>query len=632
MTSMGSRFLLSFEVLLFTTLMSYSLYAYAGGVGLPDDARPGAVRPLQGKVVGLPEAERPGAVRPLPGESQSLTLEPAPPDAAPPTPEEGVEVPSVIDRPFQVDEGDVIAVQKFRLLGDKDLSEAGVDIEAVHALLDEQRVARPQGFTIGQLQQVADLVTNYCRQQGLILAQAVVPVQTVASGVVDIQVFPGKLGRIVAEGNERYATRILEKPFLGLVGKPIDKAQIEAALLTLTEYPGLSVFGVFQPGVAVGTADIVLRVQQEKPFDVAFRVDDHGTQETGRNRFRTIFEWNNIMGFADRMTFTGQQTYNPANAYFMGLDYERFLAHGFRVGGFINVNEFDVGGEFEDSEVSSRLENQGLFVEKSFIKSRRRNFLMRFGLKRERSQSFAQGESTSLDRLSVFTLSTDIDSVDTLSVFGRGGGGLNFASLEFSQGIENFLGSMGSEGDAAAVETGFQPNRQDPDGVYASGRFNKLTGSFTRLQTLFENHSLLFRTEFQWSSDLLVPLEQYTVGGADNLRAFPSGQALWDRAWFTSFEWIMNAPGFASKPAFGNRTWGELLQFSIFYDTATGSLNRPLTTAQQGYTVLKGAGVGLNFVVPGLLESRLMFATELGSEVVGNERSLQIWGDFTYRF
>ena len=65
---------------------------------------------------------------------------------------------------------------------------------------------------------------------------------------------------------------------------------------------------------------------------------------------------------------------------------------------------------------------------------------------------------------------------------------------------------------------------------------------------------------------------------------------------------------------------------------ATGSINRSLENQQQGYNVLKGAGIGLNFAVPGLLESRLMFAREIGGETVGNDRSLQIWGDFTYRF
>ena len=237
--------------------------------------------------------------------------------------------------------------------------------------------------------------------------------------------------------------------------------------------------------------------------------------------------------------------------------------------------------------------------------------------------------------LSVFTLSLDYDSVDTFSFGGEeGGGGINFTYLEFSKGVPDFFDSMGGEGSANALRFGVQPSRSGgaDDLVFASGSFNKIFGSYTRLQTLMQNHSLLFRSEIQWTTDMLVPLEQYSVGGPDNLRAFPVAQILWDKAYFLSFEWLVNAPGFADKPAFDNRTWGELLQVSAFYDMAAGRLNNPLSTERDGYKVLKGAGVGVRFTMPGMIESKLLWATEIGGDDVRNERNLQIWGDVTYRF
>ena len=99
-----------------------------------------------------------------------------------------------------------------------------------------------------------------------------------------------------------------------------------------------------------------------------------------------------------------------------------------------------------------------------------------------------------------------------------------------------------------------------------------------------------------------------------------------------SFEWLVSAPGFADKPAFGNRTWGELLQVSAFYDHAVGRVNNPLATDEQGNKVLRGVGVGVRFTVPGMIESKLLWATEVGGEDVGNERNQQVWGDVTYSF
>jgi len=580
--------------------------AFAGPVGLPDSARPGAVRPEQEGRAEIP--------------TNPMT--------------DVLDVPAVIDRPFDVDEGEAVVIREFRLLDAEDLPEFDIHVDEIKAVLEAQIALRPEGFTIGQLQGVADVVSNHYRKRGLILAQAVVPVQIVSGGIVDIQIYVGKLGRILAEGNEIYRKEILEKPFQGLIGQPISKSKIEAALLTLTDYSGLSVFGVFQPGLQVGLADIVLKIQEEKQFDVAFRADDHGTRETGRNRFRTVIDWNNILGFADRLTLTGQESYNPNNNFFLGADYERFLANGYKIGGFFNVNAFDVGGEFASSQISARSQIQGVFIEKNFIRSRQKNLYARFGFTRKKSETLTAAIKTNQDRLSVFTVLFDYDSVDTFSFGGEGGGGINFASLEFSHGVKNFFDSMGSSSEAARLPVGVQPSRSGgvTDRKFAEGNFNKLFGSYTRLQTIMKNHALLFRAEFQWTSDILVPLEQYSVGGPDNLRAFPTAQVLWDRALFLSFEWLVNAPGFADKPAFGNRTWGELLQVSAFYDTATGRVNDPLATDVNGYKVLKGAGVGVRFTMPGLVESKLLWATEIGGEDVVNERNLQIWGDVTYHF
>jgi hemolysin activation/secretion protein len=129
-----------------------------------------------------------------------------------------------------------------------------------------------------------------------------------------------------------------------------------------------------------------------------------------------------------------------------------------------------------------------------------------------------------------------------------------------------------------------------------------------------------------------VPLEQYSVGGPENVRAFPVAQTLWDRAFFYSFELLFNAPFIADQPAFENRTWGELLQFSMFYDFAVGRLNEPLVSDVRGYENFRGAGLGLRFNLPGTIESRVFWAWELGGQDIGNDKKPQFWGDFTYSF
>lgn len=523
--------------------------------------------------------------------------------------------------------------------------------EIKNSILNKFQQDQPErGFSIGELQEVADEVTRYYRAKGLILSTAVIPVQTVGSGIVDVQVYIGRLGRVIAESNEKFSEGVLRKPFLGLVGEPVTQKDIEAALLTLTDYPGLSVFGVFQPGQKVGEADIVLKVQEEKWYDVAYRADTHGLQETGRNRFRTTIDWNNPTGFADKLSVTIQQTYNPKNNDFWAIDYEIFLGRGFTLGGNLFKNRFKIGGEFAASKISAQSDNRAAYIEKSFIRSRQKNLSSRFSFTSKNSTTRTQGLQTNTDRLSVFGLEMNFDSVDTFHPFRplirliskstseNFGGGLNFATLSIDRGVNDIFGAMGSSGDQLAGSASSRSSRRGNQATeFAEGQFTKISGSYQRLQLMTKNQSVLFKSEFQWSNDILAPLEQYSVGGPENVRGYPDAEGLFDRAYFFSLEYIFNAPFIADVPAFQNRTWGELLQFSVFYDFATAQQNDALNTASDrntsgSWVTFKSVGMGLRFNLPGSIDSRLMYATELGAEIPNNGRFGQIWGDFTYSF
>jgi hemolysin activation/secretion protein len=580
----------------------------AGPVELPDSARPGAVRP---------EQENPAKV------PQASTIE-------------VLQVPPVIDRPLSVEECPCVIVKEFRLLNAEDMPEYSIALADIQKILEEKQQQQPeQGYSMGQLQEVANSVREYYREKGLILSQVVVPVQTVQAGVVDLELFIGRLGRVLVEGNAMYSSEVLARPFRDLIGKPINKADIEATLLRLTDYPGLTIFGVFQPGQEVGTADIVLKTQKEKRFDVAFRVDNHGTRETGERRFRTVIDWNNPTGGADVITGTIQQTYNPKNSDYHSLEYKRFLGDGsYSMAAFINHNAFDVGGQFKSSNIHSESEQKSLTFEKSFIRSRIKNISANVTYKKEHEYTRTSGIQTNEDNLSVFQWGLDYDSVDQFNPFRaeEGGGGINFATLELSQGVNDLWGAMGSSAESNLLPASQRPSRGGRGDKLAEGEFTKFFGTVTRLQTVRKNISLLLRADLQWSPDLLVPLEQYSVGGPDNVRAFPPNQILWDRAFMYSFELLFNAPFIADKVAFQNRTWGELLQVGVFYDAATGRVNSPTPADKNGYATLKGPGLSLRFNLPGSIESRIFAAWEVGGDAIANNRRPNIWGDLTYHF
>ena len=574
-------------------------------------------------------------------EPQGITVEPGTP----------FEVPALIDRPLDIEEGPYVRVNSFNLIDVEDYPEHDVSIADINTTLDTLLQEQPgRGFSIGELQEVADEITRYYRTKGLILSTAVIPVQTITDGTVDIQVFIGRLGRVIAEGNKKYQLATLEKPFKKLIGQPVTQHAIEEALLILTDFAGLSVFGVFRPGMKVGEADIMLKVQQEKSYDVDYRIDTHGLKETGLNRFRSIIHWNNPTGGADRVTVTIQQTYNPKMNNYWSIDYKRYLGGGFTFGTGIFRNFFRIGGDLAANQIAAETINRSLYFEKSFTRGRARNFSSRLTLTQKKSRTQTQSVQTNIDRLSVLALTLNYDSVDTIhplrpiyrALFKDTpegyGGGLNFLNVTWSRGFNNVLGAMGSSGDQfASLNEARSGRRGNSAGEFAEGQFEKVTLSYQRLQLLAKSQSLMIATEAQWSNDILSNQELYSIGGPENVRGFPDAQGLFDRAFFFKLEYILNAPfGLASRPAFMNRTWGEVLQFSVFYDFATATNNDPLSNQdpnqQNRWINFKSIGLGLRFNIPGSINSRLMYANKIGVDQPNDNRYGRLWADFTYNF
>lgn len=634
-------------------LASLSLLAQAGFLAEPELARPGAARPPAvapekepaappgaaatslaealapgpdslAQVMDLPPAARPGAVRP--GENRKLEPQ-APPAELVPESVANYDVPPVVDRPLDIDEGERIAVNRFLVEGAQDRPEHDITIAAVQALVDERLAARPDGFTVGRLQEVADELTKYYRDHGLILAQAFIPVQSVEDGAVRIQVMEGLLGRVVTEGNDMYAAEVLERPFAGLVGEPVTKEDIEAALLRVSDLPGQSSFGVFQPGVQVGTADMVIKVQEEDRFEFAARADNHGISETGQNRYLGQGTVNDPLGLGDRFSVTAQHTAVPDNTFFYAVDYQvpvqGFYDTVFGIG--MNRNQFDVGGEFRDADIASDIRNYNASLTKSFIRGRLLNLSTTARISKKRSGTKAAGRRVNLDSLAVAALEVNFDSVDSRF------GGLNAGYLEISHGFNDLFGAMG------ANPASIQPTRQGGTGRFAEGKFDKVLLSLSRFQALsplwdkLASHNLLFSFELQYSPDLLVPLEQYTVGGPNNVRGYRPTESLFDRAVFGSVEWIINAPFISDQPAFGNRTWGELLQLSFFYDMAAGKLNSSLPTETESENY-KSVGFALSFNNPKVFSSKITIATPIGRPEPENDKHPQYWVDLNFFF
>lgn len=563
----------------------------------------------------------PGGVQIPPGATPGGAL-PRLEQAVPPVPRQGnlFEIPRVYDRPLGLEEGPRIVVQAFKLQGAVDHRKHHVRVAAVQALLDAARDKQPrQGFSINQLQQVADKVAAYYREHGYILAQAFVPAQNVVDGVVAVQVLEGKLSGVTVEGNKHYPVSTLERPFKALIGQPLDKDSIEAALLTLTNYPGLTAFGVLGAGRDVGTTNLTVKVQSEDRIHLESVTDNYGTQYAGKYREQVTLTLDDPLHWADRLKLTGlyASSFNgSAHGAYGGADYEIPI---FSPNDSLHVehltNAYDVGAG-----------TAGVSTARSTGKSQVDELGYRHDFERTRLSSASIGLAFNVksatfdapptviydDKLTTARLDAQWEGVDTRFR------GVDRAAFSYTHGFNGLLGAIGA----------YDPNTASNSHVSrlgASGEFNKYTLELQRLQRITQYTSLILRVDGQYSKDPLVSLEQFSMGGPDTVRAYSVAEVLAESGGVATAELSTGLPGLSDRHAFGNSTWGQVLQFSTFIDYANGRLNAPVSSTQQAITHLAGAGGSIQFNVPGRLFARLDLASPLTSRKPSDGHWLQYY-------
>jgi hemolysin activation/secretion protein len=447
----------------------------------------------------------------------------------------------------------------------------------------------------------------------------VIPAQEVQRGVVNILVLEGSLNELHFEGQQMYSERTLTRPFKDLLSRPVHKDDMESALLHLTEYPGLAAFAMFQAGDRIGTTDLLIKTQREERFTVDTTLDNQGSQYSGEYRANIGLTVNNPFGQADRLNVYGLYAFDPGDSdskgAYGGIDY-RLPVFGPRhqLGASYSHNLFEVGQLLRQLGIKGTTDIAQMSYTQSLAKTRLTNASAQFTFAHKDAEFEQQGAVTANDVLSVASLGFQWSSI------GLQTRGITQLSLNYSHGFSDLLGSLADYDE----QQGIKASRLD-----ASGAFDKVTGQVQRYQRISQNNALLVRASGQYSDDILVSLEQFSIGGPDTVRAYPSAEFLADTGGFASIEWIVNAPGFASRQAFGGKTWGQLLQFSLFADYAMGKLNLALP-GEEDEIDLSGWGVGIQFNMTNRYFARVDVATPISPEEPTNERDPQYFFRFGF--
>ena len=547
--------------------------------------------------------------------AQAMTASAAPVAAATP------DVPPLRDREAPAAQDQSLAVRGFHVRGVGQHPDDGITPASVQALVDEQFTTlsggarKPVQANFGQLQQVADRITDRYRKAGFIVATAYVPAQSVGEeGIVQIDVLEGTIGKVVVKGASHYRPGAIAAPAEKLKGKPLRKQDIDSALLYARDMPGVTVSSTFQPGAKTGQTDLVMVAHEAKrPFVFTVGGNNYGTELTGRYRAQAGAAWNSPLGIGDQLTANIDYAFDPRSNVYGALGYRIPTVVVPGLSGVIGATRSELqinSGVFSALDVKGPTSSSFAGADWKFVNTDDVAMQASARYIREKSQLGALGVKLSDERFDVAELGFGVTRTD-----------------QRLRGLDMLQGSVRK----SVRDDSATPDLVSPD---HDSNFALLRLSYTRMQFLTRSQRLYFKLGGQYTPDALPPLEQFVLGGPDSVRAFPIAEALTDRGWFSSLEYHVDAPGLGDRVSpFYDRPWRELLEAEVFYDFGRGYASHHRDGINTVET-LEGVGAGLIFRVPRFhhFEFRLDASVPTGSRDASDKRGYHIYSRFGFTF
>jgi hemolysin activation/secretion protein len=242
---------------------------------------------------------------------------------------------------------------------EQDAALSAQESQALLDLISTQKQRR--GISVRELEEVAEVVQRYIRNQGYFLAEVYLPEQQVEDGVVKLALLPGTLGSVTVNGPME---TLIQEELADLRGQVLNKGQLETRLFRISQLPGLRTQASLAPDTAVGATALTLDVLEERAFAGLLQIDNHGLDDTGEERLGARLMWRNPWQLGDVLELGMRTSFDPlAQQQFWGRYEMPIRRSPYRLEFFVGNNRYDfdsVRGVDADLDGDSRLLEFGL--------------------------------------------------------------------------------------------------------------------------------------------------------------------------------------------------------------------------------------------------------------------------------
>jgi hemolysin activation/secretion protein len=437
-------------------------------------------------------------------------------------------------------------IQRYIVEGNTLLSQSQVD-EAVAPFTGKDR-------DFGDIQKALEALQDAYSSRGYNAVRVSIPEQDIRAGQVRLSVVEAHLRRVRVEGNKFFTQNNVKAALPSLKeGTSPNTGAIGGDAQLSNENPAKQVSVALQAADSPGQVDATVRVTDEKPWRISAYADNSGTPGTGKYRVGAGYMNANLSDNDDVLNV--QAITSPDHASDVKIFGAGYRLPIYRWGGIVdalagysNVNSGTVQGLFN---VSGSGDVAGLHYTQLLgrLGTYEHRAMIGFDYRAYKNNVVLVGTSDQL----VPDITSRPASLAYLGRFSRVGQDLSF-NVSYSRNVPG--GSNGTQADFDAQRPG------------ASATYSAVREGVAFSQLLPADFIVRALANAQQTSDLLIPGEQFGMGGVDSVRGYFEREVANDVGWRASLE--------AYGPDFGSWFGGSWrARVLVFTDAARGHDNAP---------------------------------------------------------
>jgi hemolysin activation/secretion protein len=486
-----------------------------------------------------------------------------------------------------------IPVNRFRFSGSTVVPES--ELESVVTPWTGRRVSPDE------LRAALAAVTAHLRERGLFAAQALLPSQNIADGEIRIDIVEGRVGKVDIEqpAGSRLRPSVVRGHLSSLQPEtPIARGHLDTPLLLLNDLPGVRVEPSLTPGAVPGTADLDVKVSDERLLGGFVRIDNSQIRELGEVELTGQVRLRNPLGIGDLVTLEGVRSHTGGRVRGVASYSAPIGYSGTRIGAQLTRQRYRVGGDFELLRANGDFTRYSLFAVHPIFRMDDRNLAAFVSLNdAEYNDRIDAVALAAQSRHRYVTARLHGDRSDALL-----GGGQTAFYVEYQGGSVRLEPPSVASADALTLGT--------------AGHFTRARFALERMQSVTARSALFGSWVAQLASKNLAAGREIQLTGPDGVRAYPSGELLADVGYLGKLEYRYRVTDGAWRTT-----------AALFVDAAHGRVNKtPLSTATSNSRDRWGYGVALSAYHNVGFDAQIAFAWRgSGAPLTDPGRNPRIW-------